>query len=121
MTTKTDEQERAAFEAHFSKPPFEWEFHRYGEDSAWPGNYQQYEHQCAWEGYQAGRAALQSQDREDEVEYQLGIEGEVQAQTFGPRDQAWAEIQRYAAQYAEDGPIEIWEIARRRIEDTDHA
>ena len=61
------EQLRADFEAHFSKPPFEWEFHRYGEDSAWPGNYQLYEHQCAWEAYQAGRAALQSQDREDAV------------------------------------------------------
>lgn len=58
MTTKTDtEQLRAEFEAHFSRPPFEWEFHRYGEDSAWPGNYQLYEHQCAWEAYQAGRAA----------------------------------------------------------------
>lgn len=61
------------------------------------------------------RAALQSQDRED-VEFQVSIEGEVQAQAFGPRDQAWAEIQRYAAQYAEDGPIEIWEVIRRRIE-----
>ena len=58
------EQLRAEFEAHFSKPPFEWEFHRYGEDSAWPGNYQLYEHQCAWEAYQAGRAALQSRERE---------------------------------------------------------
>ena len=53
------EQEREAFEEHFSKPPFEWEFHRYGEDSAWPGNYQLYEHQCAWEAWQA-RATLQS-------------------------------------------------------------
>lgn len=60
MTTKTDEQERRDFEAHFSTSPFEWEFHRHGEDSAWPGNYQQYEHQCAWEAWLA-RAALQSQ------------------------------------------------------------
>ena len=45
--------ERKAFEACFSKPPFEWEFHRYGEHSAWPGNYQIYDHQCAWEGWKA--------------------------------------------------------------------
>lgn len=52
--------ERAAFEAHFSQPPFEWEFHRYGEDSAWPGNCQNYDHQCAWEAWEA-RAALSAQ------------------------------------------------------------
>lgn len=57
------EQERAEFEAHFSRPPFEWEFHRYGEQSAWPGNYQLYEHQCAWEAW-CGRATLQSQKPE---------------------------------------------------------
>lgn len=68
-----EETIRADFEAHFSSPPFEWEFHRYGEDSAWPGNYQLYEHQCAWEAYQAGRAALQSQ------EYTAAIGGAGQA------------------------------------------
>ena len=62
------EQLRAAFEACFSKLPFEWELSRYGEDSAWPGDYQKYEHQCAWEGWLA-RAALQSQDREDAERY----------------------------------------------------
>jgi len=58
------EQEHRDFEAHFSKPPFEWEFRRYSEDSAWPGNYQQYNHRCAWEAWQA-HAALQEQYRED--------------------------------------------------------
>ena len=58
---------------------------------------------------------LQSQDRED-AEFEL-IQDEMQvAWTAGPREQAWAEIQSYAAQYSEDGPVEIWEITRRRIE-----
>lgn len=98
------EQEKAAYQTWADLHPL-----------AYPG----IEHDAFIAGY---RAALQhscketSQDREDEVEFQIGIEGEVQAQTFGPREQAWAEIQRYAAQYAEDGPIEIWEVTRRRIE-----
>ncbi|MFT0533996.1 hypothetical protein ACMHYJ_14380 [Castellaniella hirudinis] len=87
MTTKTDiTQERAAFEVAFSRPPFEWEFHRYGEDSAWPGNYQQYEHQCAWEGWQA-RSALQSQDQEEgyramAAEYQRWIDAYHQGMDY---------------------------------------
>lgn len=54
----TAEEVRAQFEEAFSKPPYEWEFPRYGEHSAWPGNYQNYDIQCAWEGYQAAYAGL---------------------------------------------------------------
>lgn len=56
-----------------------------------------------------------------DAEFQITQDGFIVAGAEGPRDQAWAEIQRYAAQYAEDGPIEIWEITRRRIEGAGHA
>lgn len=61
------------------------------------------------------RAALQSQDREG-AEFELIQDDAPVAGTSGKREYAWAEIQRYAAQYSEDGPVEIWEITRRRIE-----
>lgn len=51
-----------------------------------------------------------------DAEFQITQDGFIVAGAEGPRDQAWAEIQRYAAQYAEDGPVEIWEVTRRRIE-----
>lgn len=54
--------EREAFEAHFSEPPFEWEILRCDERSVWTGNYQLYEHQCAWEAWQARAALPQPQE-----------------------------------------------------------
>jgi hypothetical protein len=43
---------RAAFEAHFSKPPYQWGFGRFAEYGAWPGHYRNYAVQCAWEAWQ---------------------------------------------------------------------
>lgn len=67
MTTKTDtEQERADFEA-LEKTRF-----GYGKDTLvrYPTDEDEYYMpltQARWEGYQAGRAALQSQDRKDAI------------------------------------------------------
>ena len=52
------DQERKSFEEHFSRPPFSWVMRRHGKGSAWPGDYQSYYHQVAWEAWQA-RAAPQ--------------------------------------------------------------
>ena len=46
-----NDPDRAEFEAHFSKPPFEWNFKRRGEESAWPGSYLNLEHEYAWQGF----------------------------------------------------------------------
>lgn len=67
------ENQRAAFEAHFSTPPFEWEFHRYGEQSAWPGNYQNYDHQCAWEAWKAALASPEVQALRKDAERLNGL------------------------------------------------
>lgn len=45
--------ERQAFEKWITAPPFERGIERYGEQSAWPGNYQDYDTQIAWNGWQA--------------------------------------------------------------------
>jgi|SRR6185312_2265323 len=58
----TDEM-RAKFEAHFSQPPYEWEFVRLSATSAWPDMYSPYYMQCAWEGWQAAHVS-----RDAEVE-----------------------------------------------------
>ena len=47
-----NEPDRAEFEARFSKPPFEWNFKRRGEESAWPVSYLNLEHEYAWQGFQ---------------------------------------------------------------------
>lgn len=46
-------QERAAFEAEFSKPPYEWHLARWGENGAWPGHYIGYHVETAWQGWLA--------------------------------------------------------------------
>lgn len=51
---------REGFEAEFSAPPYEFDMSRFPESSAaWPGNYRDYNVQCAWEGFQAAYAAGQ--------------------------------------------------------------
>ena len=45
------DQDRAEFESRFSKPPFEWNFKRRGEESAWPGSYLNLEQEYAWQGF----------------------------------------------------------------------
>lgn len=47
---------RAEFEAWITAPPYENPVTINPDSSAWPGQYQSYEVQLAWEAYQAGRA-----------------------------------------------------------------
>ena len=45
---ETPVRPRAAFEAWISAPPFEREVERFGENSAWPGNYRELDVDLAW-------------------------------------------------------------------------
>ncbi|MES2973338.1 MAG: hypothetical protein V4757_07000 [Pseudomonadota bacterium] len=54
------DQDRQEFEAKFSRPPYEFGMERFGDNSAWPGNYRDYHTQCAWEGYRAARTPSQA-------------------------------------------------------------
>lgn len=56
----------------------------------------------------------------EETEFELVQDGIPVARAVGSREFAWQEIQHYAAVYSQDGPVEIYEITRRRIEGTDH-
>lgn len=47
------EELRDGFEAWIQKPPFERVFKRLSDESAWPGQYQPYEIELAWEAWQA--------------------------------------------------------------------
>jgi len=51
-----------------------------------------------------------------DAEFQITQDGIIVAAAEGTRDRAWEEIQHYAAVYSQDGPVEIWEVTRRRIE-----
>lgn len=42
---------RRYFEAIFSDAPFEFNMERWDENGSWPGNYKDYNVQCAWEGF----------------------------------------------------------------------
>lgn len=42
---------RAAFEAWISAPPYEREIERFGEGSAWPGNYRDIDVDLAWNAW----------------------------------------------------------------------
>ena len=84
MTTKTDtEQLRAEFEAWFKETDHflsELDFCLMPD-----GRYEDDDVEVAWEAYQAGRAALQSQDREDAERYRyLSSVATQQADTLGP-------------------------------------
>lgn len=47
---------RAAFEAWISAPPYEREVERFGESSAWPGNYRELDVDLAWCAWSAAMA-----------------------------------------------------------------
>lgn len=47
---------RAAFEAWISGPPYEREVERFGEGSAWPGNYRELDVDLAWCAWSAAVA-----------------------------------------------------------------
>lgn len=44
--------ERKAFEAWISQPPYEHMCDRRGNESAWPGSYKNYATEMAWEAWQ---------------------------------------------------------------------
>ena len=48
---------RVAFEAWISAPPYEREVERFGEGSAWPGNYRELDVDLAWCAWSAAMAA----------------------------------------------------------------
>ena len=51
-----------------------------------------------------------------EAEFELHAEdGVCLAGASGPRAEAWAEIQLYAAQYKQDGPVVIYEVTRTPV------
>jgi hypothetical protein len=49
------------------------------------------------------------------AEFEVHCNGDYEASAFGPRERAWAEIQHYAAQYRQDGPVVIYEVTRRIV------
>lgn len=51
----------------------------------------------------------------EETEFELVQDGMPVARAVGSREFSWQEIQHYAAVYSQDGPVEIYEITRRRI------
>ncbi len=61
MTTARDQ-----FEAWASQPPREWSLTRQAAEAAWPGQYNEYHVQCAWEVWQEFSALrIQAQAGED--------------------------------------------------------
>ncbi len=48
---ETPVRPRAAFEAWISSPPYEREIERFGEGSAWPGNYRDIDVDLAWNAW----------------------------------------------------------------------
>lgn len=55
--------DRKAFEAWISAPPFERTCKRNPQSSAWPGKYADYPTEIAWEAWQAGRAPLLAENK----------------------------------------------------------
>lgn len=52
----------------------------------------------------------------EETEFELWQDGMPVARTMGSREFAFAEIQHYAEVYRQDGPVEVYEVIRHRIE-----
>lgn len=48
-------------------------------------------------------------------EFEVWQGDEMVASTYGPRDAAEHEAMLYAAQYAQDGPVRVFEIARTLV------
>lgn len=62
MTNQTEQGAadpvRAAFEAKFAPPPHALRMERYGRRAELAGQYKSFQTELAWDGYQAGRAAV---------------------------------------------------------------
>jgi hypothetical protein len=54
-------------------------------------------------------------DASEEAEFELHCNGDYEASAIGPREEAWREIQHYAAQYQQDGPVVIYEVKRTPV------
>ena len=52
---------------------------------------------------------------QDEAEFEVQQNGEYCASSMGPRERAWADTLHYAAMYGQDGPVEVYEVFRRRV------
>ena len=77
---------RAAFEAWISSPPYEREVQRFGENSAWPGNYRELDVDLAWCAWSAAIATTRKRCASIAENYDLGTpEGHAIAQCIrGP-------------------------------------
>lgn len=60
-------------------------------------------------GHLGGNAEL---DRFFPYEFELWQGDEMVARASGPRDDALREVMHYAAQYAQDGPVQVFEVTR---------
>lgn len=52
---------------------------------------------------------------DNDADFEVWVNDQIEAQTSGPRDLALAEARHYAMQYASDGRVEIYEVKRTRI------
>lgn len=52
---------REKFEAFISGPPYELEVARFGDTSAWPGNYKDIGVDLAWQAFGAGRKSMRDE------------------------------------------------------------
>lgn len=52
---------------------------------------------------------------EERSEFEVWQNDEMVASTSGPRDEARREAMNYAKQYAEDGPVQIFEVTRTLV------
>jgi hypothetical protein len=69
---------------------------------------------AAWQASRATSPAPAVVQMTDDADYELHVNGEFQAGTSGKN--AYAEILNYAAQYAEDGEVEIFQVTRTKID-----
>ena len=63
---------RAAFEAWISAPPFEREVERFGDNSAWPGNYRDLDVDLAWLAWSAAMSLTRERCASIAENYDLG-------------------------------------------------
>ncbi len=61
------------------------------------------------------RCAVSAPAESPRAEFELHCNDEFAASAEGERATAWAEIQHYAAQYSQDGPVTIYEVTRRPV------
>lgn len=72
---------RAAFEAWISAPPYEREVERFGDGSAWPGNYRELDVDLAWCAWSAAISLTRERTKErcaalcDEVQAEQVAQG----------------------------------------------